>query len=161
MQEPLNSEFSLAEYYDLMCEVLGSGGEFTLYPKGTSMLPLIRQGRDAVVLVKPPIELKRCDIPLYRRTNSQFVLHRVIKVTDDGDYCMCGDNQHLIEKDVKHLQIIAVVCAIIRDGKRINTTSFLYKFYVALWCFMPIRLTLLRLCSIPDRIKSKLHKKSR
>lgn len=40
--------FSLAEYADIIREVLDSGGEFTLFPRGTSMLPLIVEGRDSV-----------------------------------------------------------------------------------------------------------------
>lgn len=159
MQEQLNSEFSLAEYYDLMCEVLNSGGEFTLYPRGTSMLPLIRQNRDAVVLVKPTKRLLRRDIPLYRRTNGQFVLHRVITVTDKGNYTMCGDNQLALEKDITHSQIIAVVCAFIRDGKRIKTNSVRYKLYTLLWCIMPLRRLVFKIRSLLYKVKAKLRRK--
>ena len=44
-------EYSLEEYMPLIKEVVESGGEFRLFPRGTSMLPLIRQGRDSVALV--------------------------------------------------------------------------------------------------------------
>lgn len=159
MQEQLNSEFSLAEYYDLMCEVLNSGGEFTLYPKGTSMLPLIRQKRDAVVLVKPPERLLRRDIPLYRRQKGQFVLHRIISVMQTGDYILCGDNQIALERNIKHSQIIAVVIAFIRDGKRISTDSFFYKLYTLFWCFMPLRRLIFKTRSFLHRVKAKIKRK--
>ena len=43
----------LDEVMDLLREVLASGGEFQIAPEGTSMLPLIRPGRDTVILVRP------------------------------------------------------------------------------------------------------------
>ena len=45
-----NSEFYLADAIEVIEDVLASGGEFRMYPKGTSMLPLIVQTRDSVVL---------------------------------------------------------------------------------------------------------------
>ena len=40
----------ISDYESIIREVLSSGGEFRLYPHGTSMLPLLRQGRDSVSL---------------------------------------------------------------------------------------------------------------
>ena len=48
----MSDTYSLSEYADIIREVLDSGGEFTLYPRGTSMLPLIVEGRDSVTLEK-------------------------------------------------------------------------------------------------------------
>ena len=39
-----------SDHEELIREVLASGGEFRLYPHGTSMLPLLRQGIDSVAL---------------------------------------------------------------------------------------------------------------
>ena len=44
---------------------------------GTSMLPLIRQGRDAMVIGKRPEVLKQYDVVLYH-LNGRYVLHRLI-----------------------------------------------------------------------------------
>lgn len=38
-------EFRLSDYDEIIREVLDSGGEFQLFPRGTSMLPLIREKR--------------------------------------------------------------------------------------------------------------------
>ena len=46
MSDPIH----LSDHEELIREVLASGGEFRLYPRGTSMLPLIRQGIDSVAL---------------------------------------------------------------------------------------------------------------
>ena len=61
----------MSEMVGLIQEVISDGGEFRLYPKGTSMLPLIKQGKDSVVLVKPSL-LSVLDIGLYRRKNGQY-----------------------------------------------------------------------------------------
>ena len=36
-----NGEFYLADAIEVIDEILAGGGEFRIYPKGTSMLPLI------------------------------------------------------------------------------------------------------------------------
>ena len=41
----------LKEAWSIIEEVISSGGEFSISPSGTSMLPLIRPGKDVVVLV--------------------------------------------------------------------------------------------------------------
>ena len=79
---PEQGLFRLADYAGTIREVMDSGGEFTLYPRGTSMLPLIVQGRDSVTLVKAE-EFRTGDIAFYQRENGQYVLHRVIAA--DGE----------------------------------------------------------------------------
>lgn len=109
MQESLRTNsFELAEAEPVIREVLDSGGEFEFYPRGKSMLPLIKEGRDTVTITKPCGRLKRGDVALYKRSNGQFVLHRVIKVCTD-EYLMCGDNQAIPESGITDSQIIAVV----------------------------------------------------
>lgn len=130
MQDSLNSkQFDLAELYPVMCEVLDSGGEFSMISAGNSMLPLLRSRIDTVVLTKPQGRLKKWDVPLYRRDNGEFILHRVLKVLPDG-YVMCGDHQFLKEYGIDDTLIVAVLKAFIRDGKRTEVTDFRYRLYV-------------------------------
>ncbi len=105
-----------------------SGSGFTFYPRGSSMLPFIRQSKDAVVLVKAD-ELKPLDIILYQRERGTFVLHRIIKETN-GSFTVCGDNQGICEKGIKKSQIIAKVSKILVDGKNeidVNSHQYLQK----------------------------------
>jgi hypothetical protein len=71
-------------------------------------------------------------LPLYRRQDGTFVLHRVVGFTENGDYIMCGDNQFLKEKGIAHSQIIGVVTEITRDGKTFSVDSKKYQQYVKL-----------------------------
>lgn len=147
-------EFCLEDVQDAMNTVINSGGEFRFYPKGVSMLPLIRQGIDSISLVSAQDKLNKYDLPLYVRSNGQFVLHRVMGQDGNG-YILCGDNQLYLEHGIKHEQIRAKVCAIYRGDRRIDVTNKAYIFYCRLWCFMPLRWVIF----LPRRIIKKLFAK--
>ena len=111
---------------------------------GVSMLPLLREGRDVMIIERPNGRLKKYDMPLYRR-GDDYVLHRIIKVNPDG-YDIIGDNCVSIERDVKEEQVIGVLTGIIRDGKEYLLDSFTYKLYYHIWCdFLYIRILLLKI----------------
>ncbi|MBP3362174.1 MAG: S24/S26 family peptidase [Clostridia bacterium] len=112
----------------VMQEQLRAGGSFCFGPKGVSMLPLIHQGKDTVMIAPISGKLKKYDIPLYRRANGQFVLHRVVAVRKDG-YVMCGDNQYVREYGVKDEQLIGVLAEIRTPEKIIKVTDAEYKKY--------------------------------
>ena len=57
----MTESYSLSELEAIIRRVTDSGGEFELYPKGTSMLPLILEGRDSVILSCLPDELTAGD----------------------------------------------------------------------------------------------------
>ena len=65
--------------------LLDEGREVTLSPKGSSMLPFIREGRDSVVLRKEPA-VHKGDIVLVRLPG-RYVLHRIIR----GHKCILLD----------------------------------------------------------------------
>lgn len=151
-----NEEFYLADAIGVIEEVLASGGEFSIYPKGTSMLPLIVQKRDAVVLRRNgQIPAKRHDIAFYRRDDGHFILHRVMDVSEDGTYTMCGDNQTELERGIRAEQIIGYVSGITRKGKKVKVNGFWYSLYVFLWTKMPIR----RACMLARKIIGKIVRK--
>lgn len=119
---------SLAEVWDVMSEQIESGGEVKFSPKGVSMLPLIKEGRDSVILKKPPEKLKKYDVALYRRENGDFVLHRVVAV-NGGSYTMCGDNQYYREKNVPKDAVLAIMTGLYQNGKYISVTDKEYLSY--------------------------------
>lgn len=120
-------------------ETLKNGGTFEIAVKGTSMLPLLVEGRDTVVLAAASQQLKKNDIPFYRRTDGAYVLHRVWKA-ENGVYTMCGDNQWVKETGIEHSQIVGTVVSINRKGKELSVSSTRYKLYCAVWRLLfPIR----------------------
>ncbi len=122
-------QVSIDDMLPLMEEQLKCGGTVVFKPKGTSMLPLIRQGIDSVAIVKNTTHLKKYDIPLYRREDKSFILHRIVKVHSDETYSMCGDNQVVFETGISDENIIGVACGIYRKDKYIPLSSFRMKLY--------------------------------
>ena len=120
-------------------EAFSRGLDFQIPITGTSMNPLLYQNRDFVKIQKPTLPLKKGDIPLYRRKDGAFVLHRVVDIKENGEYVMCGDNQFEIERGIKREQIIGYVSVIYRGDKGISISSPLYRLYVFLWTKMPLR----------------------
>ena len=142
---------SLKDFWPVMKEVLESGGDFTFYPNGTSMMPLIREGVDQVILAKSD-NYKVGDAVFYLRENGQFVLHRIVKIKN-GEYVMCGDNQVGFEYGIKENQILAKMKALIRDGEVIDETNKRYRKYIR---WLPFRRFKKRIVSKLRAIKNKL-----
>ena len=115
----MTKKFSMADLEPLISEVLSKGGTFTMLPRGTSMLPLIREGLDSVILSPLPDKILSGDIILYKRDSGQFVLHRVMKAKN-GSFTMCGDNQVVFEKGITRQNMIALASGIIRDDEEIT-----------------------------------------
>ena len=140
MSAPLARTVDLATLYPLIREKLDSGGSFTLTITGTSMYPFILGGRDRVTLTAAPQKLKKNDLPLYIRSNGQFVLHRIVKVEKDGTYTCCGDHQWQLEKGLRYEQMVAIATSYERKGKALTNRNVLYRIYRTVWTWvLPLR----------------------
>lgn len=115
----------------LIRERLAAGQNVCFSPRGISMLPMLRQERDSVTLSPLPEKLKKYDLPLYRRRDGKYVLHRVVKVGET--YTCMGDNQFTPEPGLTHDQMIAVVSGFTRDGRVWSVKDFRYRLYCRLW----------------------------
>ncbi|MBQ7985865.1 MAG: S24/S26 family peptidase [Clostridia bacterium] len=137
-------------------EELNKYGEIVYTNVGDSMEPLIRQGKDLIIIKKADGRLKKYDVPLYRRDNGQYVLHRILKVRKD-DYVLCGDNRCVKEYGITDKHIIGVLTAVIRNGKEISVESMPYRIYTYLWCgLFYVRAFVFRIGLILKGIKRKL-----
>ncbi len=142
-------------------ELLKTRDEVMTRTRGISMRPLLRQGRDIVVIKKPQFPLKVGDAPIYKVKNKkELVLHRILKVNDDGSYIIRGDNlffkEHVFEN-----QIVGVMRAFYREGKYCECEKSLkYKVYVFLnRISYPLRyLWSVRLRPLLSKIKHKIFK---
>lgn len=128
----------LAELMPLIREKLDAGQCIRFSPMGTSMLPMLRQGRDSVLLSPLPDKLHKYDLPLYQRDNGKFIMHRIVEVAET--YTCVGDNQFELEQGVRHDQMIALVTVLYRDGREIKVDSFGYRLYCRMWHYSrPVR----------------------
>lgn len=133
-------------------KVLATHGVLICGNVGDSMMPLLKQGRDKMVIVpKPTGRLKKHDVPLYRRDNGQYVLHRIVEVSDNG-YVMLGDNRWTLERGITDQHIVGVLSAVVRKGETVPVTSRQYRCYVQLWCgCLWLRRIIVWMLSLPRR----------
>ena len=116
----------------LVRERLAAGYKVRYLPfKGVSMLPLLRQGKDRVELGPLPQKLKKYDLPVYQMPSGKYLMHRILKVTPTHYICL-GDNTLEFET-IYPEQMIGVVTAIERNGKRIEVSHPLYQLYCLIW----------------------------
>ena len=135
-------------------EYLAEEGKLVYKTRGVSMEPMLRQDRDLVVIKVPDGRLKRYDVAFYRRREA-YVLHRVIRVTEDG-YRIRGDNTYNIEI-VPENDIIGVLTGFCRKGKEYTTDNRAYRRYVRFWCAIyPIRALWVRCRRLGGKILRKL-----
>lgn len=98
--------------------------------RGVSMLPLLRQDRDLVMLERPRERCRPGDVVLYRRASGQYVLHRVIAVRP-ADYVILGDNCANREYGVTDDDILGVMTGFVRNGREHSVTERGYRLYTA------------------------------
>lgn len=125
-------------------EVLAKNGKLVYTNVGDSMMPLIRQDKDLLIIEPVHGRLKKYDVPLYKRDSGQYVLHRILKVRQE-DYVICGDNRWQKEYGITDRHIIGVLTGVVRNGKTVPVTDKKYLLYVHVWCdFFPVRAVLVR-----------------
>ena len=107
-------------------DVLKEKGVYIGPTVGVSMLPMLKNRRDTIV-VKPKTErLKRLDVALYKRDDA-YVLHRVLR-TVDGGYIIRGDNCY-VDESVPEDAVIGVLTEFFRKNKHIVCTDEKYIRY--------------------------------
>ncbi|MGN0452301.1 MAG: S24/S26 family peptidase [Ruminococcus sp.] len=113
-------------------EEIIKSGRLVIHPHGVSMWPMIRNGKDSVVIEPVSGRLNKYDIPLYKTDNGKYVVHRIIEVTEKG-YVICGDGLFEREYNITDKNIIGVITGFFRKEKYIPCTSKGYIFYSKLW----------------------------
>ncbi len=114
-------------------DALNSEGIIIHHIKGISMYPLLRQGKDTVIIEKIKNKPKKNDVLFYKRDNGEYVLHRLIKIKN-GAYIIRGDNCYNNEYDIADRHILGVMTQFYRDEKLVDCRkSTKYKLYSYLW----------------------------
>ena len=108
---------------------INSKGYIAFTNVGDSMMPLLREHRDIMVICKITEPLKKYDAVLFKRPNGAYVLHRIVRVCGAGKYRIAGDNRAFAET-VPEEWIIGVLKEVVRDGRHISVESDEYKAYV-------------------------------
>ena len=110
-------------------ELLERDGKLVYTNVGTSMLPLLRQGRDLFIVEKRgPGRLKAGDVVLYRRPPDKYVLHRIVEVRE-GEYVILGDNCVNRVFGIVDGDILGVMTGFVRNGRQHAVTDRGYRLY--------------------------------
>ena len=107
-------------------EVLEKTGVYVGPTVGISMLPMLKNRRDTIVVQAKTERLKALDVALYRRDND-YVLHRVLQPIEGG-YIIRGDNCYS-DENVPENAVIGVLSEFFRKGKHFYCTDEKYIKY--------------------------------
>ena len=136
-------------------EKLNKNEVISFVPKGDSMWPILKNKGQSVIVSAKKERLKELDVALYVRGQNTFVLHRVLKVLEDG-YLVCGDSQFDLEK-VYEEQIFGVMLGFYRGKKYIDCQEEKYVRKVKkLYKHKRIRALRVKFYFFKKRVKNKL-----
>lgn len=103
------------------------GKKVRINAKGNSMLPLIRDGKDVIVLERlSATSISPGNIVLAILPDGNYVLHRIEKIESSTCILRGDGNTHKFEYCKKE-SILAEATAVIRNGKTIEKNSFIWK----------------------------------
>lgn len=106
-----------AQYFELLESLLDEGRDVTMTPKGNSMLPFIKGGKDSVKLTVPKAPLEVGDIVL-AKVGERFIMHRVFAV--DGDaLTLMGDGNIAGKEHCSTSDVMGLVTEIHKKGDRV------------------------------------------
>lgn len=118
---------------------LSDTGKYETITSGISMYPMLRNGKDIVVIKTPDRPLKRHDVVLYiKEGTNKLILHRIIGFKGDA-LVIRGDNTYHREI-VKRENVLGLLAAFYRKGKYCDCRRLSYRAYVVLMrLFYPVR----------------------
>lgn len=102
--------------------------------KGTSMTPLLRNGKEEVVVYPCTTDGPKCwDVVLFRY-HGHYVLHRIIRCTGSS-FVLQGDGVWASHEECRMEDVTGVVRQVIRpSGKVVCTSSLSWRWKSRLWC---------------------------
>lgn len=131
-----------AELIPAIGKLIEEGQEVIFKPKGMSMLPFIRGGRDSVLLRKAD-ELKVGDIALAEISEGRYVLHRIEKIEGETIVLM-GDGNLVGRERCRREDVMAIAVKIIKDRREIDCQSQGHLRNAEIWRrLLPVRRYLL------------------
>lgn len=141
-------------------EVLRTTGRLVYTNVGVSMMPLIREGRDVMIIEKLTAPLRKNDAVLFIRPGvsgrGKYVLHRIRRINGDGTYYIVGDNC-IDGETVEESAIIGILTQVKRGDKVIHCTDLGYLMYVKFWWLIyPLRVLWKKCRRFAGRCKRKL-----
>lgn len=131
-------DFWMSDQSSQLEQQVRSGRPVVSFTVGDSMEPLLYDRSTRVVICRADRPLQPGELPLYRRPNGRFIMHRIIRA-DAGQYYTRGDNRCGLEA-VPREWVLGVVTEIYRGKHHFSVDHPAYRAYVLLWnAIYPLR----------------------
>ena len=151
----------MADFFESTIEKeLSEKGSFATCAVGESMRPMLRGGRDMVVIEALSGKIRKYDVILFKDAAARYVLHRVVKIKN-GRIITRGDNTYFTE-NVAPEAVLGILTKYNKNGKSYSVNSFSQRLY-ARWrvTFYPVRKLYLRIKKRLSAAARKIFKKSK
>lgn len=143
-KERFENRYSMKAIVPIIEEYTSRSKEVIFTAKGNSMRPLLRNGKDQLILRGyNGEELPVGTVVLYQRADMSFSAHRIVGKNDNG-FVMMGDFQTRREEGILPSHIKAVVVGFIKNGREFSADNKWYLCYVRFW----MKSKLIRKCYI-------------
>lgn len=101
---------------------------------GNSMLPLIKEGIDILVIKKPQRNIKKYDIVLSKRPSGRYILHRVISLSKNMEELVIAGDNSFMKDCISPSSVLGILSEIHRNGEEVKMDTLLKRLAVWFWC---------------------------
>lgn len=127
-------------YMPVLQDLLAQGKEVSIVITGSSMSPFLIHERDEILISPPNGSWKTGDMAFFQRKNGQYIMHRICRVTPEGDCFLVGDAQTVIEGPIEPARIFGKITRVKRKGKWIGPGNLWWEFFEHIWLWViPVR----------------------
>jgi len=137
---------SVEQVFSLAQELFKNQNNVKISVTGKSMHPFLHDAVNKIEFSPGNFQtIKPSDIVLVKRTNGQYVIHRVIRKEEDC-FFINGDAQQWIEGPLNPEQVVACAKSVFRRDKWIPCENFWWRFLSKIWfLLLPYRYFLFRI----------------
>ena len=124
-------------YFEELERLLATGQKAVVTVRGNSMMPLLRDGKDAVEVVRHAPERLNVGEVVFFRYGPSWVMHRI--ATIDGEHItFAGDGNLGRVEHALRSNVTADVVAVIRpSGRRVECKNWRWQLPSQLWLLLP------------------------
>lgn len=117
--------------------LLGEGDDVTIRVRGNSMRPLLRNGRDRIILRQFAEEDVRRGAVMLFRYRGAYCVHRIRRIEGDT-IVFAGDGNYRTEERALRRDLMAVMRAVLRPNDAVvGCETLRWRVPSALWLAMP------------------------
>lgn len=124
-------------FFSEVARLLDEGASVTIRVRGNSMRPLLRNGRDRIILRPYTAEDIHKGAVMLFRYRGLYCVHRIVRVEGDT-IVFAGDGNYRVEERASRGDLMAVMRAVLRPNDAVvECTSLRWRVPSAVWLSIP------------------------